>query len=204
MEFKDRLKSLRQQYGLSQEVLAKEIFVSRSAIAKWESGLGIPNDSNVEELCKYFNVEEEWLWDRNDLKKQLKITKQQVLTFITGVLGIISPCIYVLLGFTITFYQSMLISMIYPPMSFFDFIIAFADTSTATSFWLLWLSVAVWAGTVIFALLSLTVRKLRKHTRICCYINIGMVVLSLLIFLILFKLTINSLDGTVYRFYPEF
>lgn len=99
MEFKDRLKTLRQQKGLSQEALAKEIYVSRSAIAKWESGLGIPNDSNVKELCKYFDVEEDWLLDRQDLKKQINITKSQkkvivsVLSVFLGFLLVVTAAI---------------------------------------------------------------------------------------------------------------
>ncbi|MCH5159823.1 MAG: helix-turn-helix transcriptional regulator [Clostridiales bacterium] len=204
MEFKERLKTLRQQNGLSQEALAKSIYVSRSAIAKWESGLGIPNDSNVEELCKYFNVKEEWLLDRIDLKKQLKITKQQVFTLITGILGVLTPFIYVLLGFTLTFRVNPVIS--YMPLnlpSFFDFIIQYAETETATSFCILWFSVAVWASTVLFAVLSLTVPELKRHTCICRSINIGSVVLSLLMFLILFIITVNVND-TIYWFYPKY
>ena len=35
MEFKDKLKALRRERGLSQKALAEAIFVSRSAVAKW-------------------------------------------------------------------------------------------------------------------------------------------------------------------------
>ena len=38
MQFQEKLKMLRQKKGLSQAALAKNIYVSRSAIAKWESG----------------------------------------------------------------------------------------------------------------------------------------------------------------------
>ena len=36
--FKDKLKELRMQKGISQYELAENLFVSRSAIAKWENG----------------------------------------------------------------------------------------------------------------------------------------------------------------------
>ena len=56
MEFKDILKKLRQDKNVSQQKLADDIYVSRSAVAKWENGLGFPSEANIEELCKYFNV----------------------------------------------------------------------------------------------------------------------------------------------------
>ena len=69
--FKDRLKELREKAGISQYELANKLFVSRSAVAKWENGSGIPSDINLEAICKYFNVDEEWLLDRKDLKKYI-------------------------------------------------------------------------------------------------------------------------------------
>lgn len=55
--FKDKLKKLREQKGISQYELADKLYVSRSAIAKWENGNGIPSDVNLEALCKFFGVE---------------------------------------------------------------------------------------------------------------------------------------------------
>ena len=66
--FKDKLKHLRESMGLTQKELAEKIYVSRSAINKWELGNGIPSDVNLDAICKLFNVSEEWLLDRNDLK----------------------------------------------------------------------------------------------------------------------------------------
>ena len=40
--FSKKLKELRNEKGLTQEELGKIIFVSRSAIAKWEQGKGMP------------------------------------------------------------------------------------------------------------------------------------------------------------------
>ena len=66
--FKDKLKHLRESAGFTQKELAEKIYVSRSAINKWELGNGIPSDVNLDAICKLFNVSEEWLLDRNDLK----------------------------------------------------------------------------------------------------------------------------------------
>lgn len=61
MEFKDYLKMLREERKISQQGLADAIFVSRSAVAKWENGLGIPNVESYRALLTYFQVTEEQL-----------------------------------------------------------------------------------------------------------------------------------------------
>jgi len=40
--FNEKLQQLRKEKGLTQEQLAEELFVSRTAISKWESGRGYP------------------------------------------------------------------------------------------------------------------------------------------------------------------
>ena len=56
MEFKDNLKMLRKQKGLTQAQLAEKLFVSRSTVAKWENGLGLPNPESMAELQKLFEI----------------------------------------------------------------------------------------------------------------------------------------------------
>lgn len=56
MEFKDRLKELRKEKAVSQKELGDAIFVSRSAVAKWENGLGTPNEESYAALLRYFAV----------------------------------------------------------------------------------------------------------------------------------------------------
>lgn len=88
--FKDRLKKLREKNYISQYELADKLFVSRSAIAKWESENGIPSDVNLEAICKYFNVDEEWLIDRKDLKNHIKkIDNINTKINIISIIGII-------------------------------------------------------------------------------------------------------------------
>ena len=55
MEFKDRLKELRIDRGLSQMQLAKELNLSQSAVAKWELGKTEPTASAIIAIAKYFN-----------------------------------------------------------------------------------------------------------------------------------------------------
>lgn len=56
MEFGTRLKELRAEKGVSQAKLAADIHISRSAVAKWENGLGLPNDESLRMLSEYFGI----------------------------------------------------------------------------------------------------------------------------------------------------
>jgi len=56
MQFSAKIKELRQKKGISQAKLAADIHISRSAVAKWENGLGLPNDDSLKSLAEYFGV----------------------------------------------------------------------------------------------------------------------------------------------------
>ena len=56
MTLGEKIKEARKQCGLSQEQLAEKMSVSRSAIAKWENGLGLPNDESLKLLADYFGI----------------------------------------------------------------------------------------------------------------------------------------------------
>lgn len=56
MEFGEKLQELRKNKGLTQEELAEALFVSRTAISKWESGRGYPNIDSLKEISKFFSV----------------------------------------------------------------------------------------------------------------------------------------------------
>ena len=56
MEFNKKLQELRKQKGLTQEELAETLFVSRTAISKWESGRGYPNIDSLKSISKFFGV----------------------------------------------------------------------------------------------------------------------------------------------------
>ena len=56
MEFHEKLQELRKNRGLTQEELAEALYVSRTAISKWESGRGYPNIDSLKEISKFFSV----------------------------------------------------------------------------------------------------------------------------------------------------
>ena len=56
MEFNEKLQELRKSRSLTQEELAEALFVSRTAISKWESGRGYPNIDSLKEISRFFSV----------------------------------------------------------------------------------------------------------------------------------------------------
>ena len=56
MEFNQKLQELRKQKGITQEELATNLYVSRTAISKWESGRGYPNIESLKAIAKFFSV----------------------------------------------------------------------------------------------------------------------------------------------------
>ncbi|MBR5762248.1 MAG: helix-turn-helix transcriptional regulator [Lachnospiraceae bacterium] len=56
MEFYEKLQELRKSKSLTQEELAEALYVSRTAISKWESGRGYPNIDSLKEIARFFSV----------------------------------------------------------------------------------------------------------------------------------------------------
>lgn len=56
MEFNEKLQELRKARSLTQEELAEAVFVSRTAVSKWESGRGYPSIDSFKELSRFFRV----------------------------------------------------------------------------------------------------------------------------------------------------
>ncbi len=56
MTFGEKLKKLRSDKNLTQEELAQRLYVSRTAISKWESGRGFPNIESLKALATCFSV----------------------------------------------------------------------------------------------------------------------------------------------------
>lgn len=56
MEFNEKLQQLRAQRNLTQEQLAEKLFVSRTAISKWESGRGYPSIESLKAISEFFSI----------------------------------------------------------------------------------------------------------------------------------------------------
>lgn len=59
--FAIRLKEAREEYGISQQALANEISIDKSAISKYEAGKLQPNLETIGKIAEYLNVSSDWL-----------------------------------------------------------------------------------------------------------------------------------------------
>lgn len=65
-KFKDRLKELREEQGLSQVQLAKATGISRTALSYYEAGLRVPSIDAAAVLADFFKVSVDYLIGRED------------------------------------------------------------------------------------------------------------------------------------------
>jgi transcriptional regulator with XRE-family HTH domain len=56
MDFKTKLLTLRKQHHLTQEELAAKLFVTRTAISKWERGIGYPSLDSLIAISQHFHI----------------------------------------------------------------------------------------------------------------------------------------------------
>lgn len=63
MTLGEKIKEARKRCELSQEQLAEKMAVSRSAVAKWEAGNGLPDVDNLKALARLLNVSVDELLD---------------------------------------------------------------------------------------------------------------------------------------------
>ena len=56
MDFGEKLQELRKGRGMTQEELAEALFVSRTAVSKWESGRGWPSIDSLKVFSTFFDI----------------------------------------------------------------------------------------------------------------------------------------------------
>lgn len=104
MEFSEKLQTLRTQRNLTQEQLANQLFVSRTAISKWETGRGTPNLDSLQAIAKLFGVSLDELLSTEEVvvmaKNENKRNTEQILCYIDSVLNLMS-----VFGFLLPMYK---------------------------------------------------------------------------------------------------
>ena len=98
MEFNEKLQELRKQRGLTQEELAARLYVSRTAISKWESGRGYPNIESLKAIAKFFSVTLDELLSTDEvLTIAEEDSKRKEKHFRDLIYGLLDICIALLL-----------------------------------------------------------------------------------------------------------
>lgn len=62
----DKIKSLRENAGLTQAEVARQLEISRSGVNAWEMGLSVPSTQYIIELARNFKVSTDYLLGMND------------------------------------------------------------------------------------------------------------------------------------------
>ena len=92
MEFNEKLQELRKRKGLTQEELAEQLYVSRTAISKWESGRGYPSIDSLKAIAQFFSVTLDELLSSNEIltiaEDSQKKTKKQFCDLSFGLIDI--------------------------------------------------------------------------------------------------------------------
>ena len=100
MEFNEKLQELRKNKGFTQEELAEILYVSRTAISKWESGRGYPNIESLKELSKFFEVSIDDLLSGEKLlsiaEKENKSNIRNICDLLFGIVDLFSFILVVL------------------------------------------------------------------------------------------------------------
>ena len=61
IKLKDRFKELRKELNATQQEFADKLKISRNFVAQIEMGSKVPSDRTIDDVCREFNVNEEWL-----------------------------------------------------------------------------------------------------------------------------------------------
>jgi transcriptional regulator with XRE-family HTH domain len=98
MEFNEKLSELRRQKGLTQEEVAEALFVSRTAVSKWESGRGYPNIESLKGIARLFGVTVDGLLSGDELLSLAEAdNKHKENRFRDLVFGLLDLCALLLL-----------------------------------------------------------------------------------------------------------
>ena len=98
MTFGEKLKKLRADKGLTQDMLAEKIYVTRTAISKWESGRGYPNIESLKAIARFFSVTlDELLSSHEVLTIAEENRKQTARDFRNLAFGLVDICMSLVL-----------------------------------------------------------------------------------------------------------
>ena len=141
MEFHEKLQQLRKKNNLTQEQLAQKLFVSRTAVSKWESGRGYPGLESLKGISKLFSVSIDELLSKDELIELAETDNRKKVDQVSGLVFAVLDMIAVSFSVLPLFGQSV------------------GDEIRAVSLWAYaaaghWLSVLYWTALIALLLLG--------------------------------------------------
>ena len=174
MEFHEKLQELRKSRGLTQEELAEVLYVSRTAISKWESGRGYPNIDSLKEISNYFSVTIDELLSSEKLlsivEKENKANIQNMCDWLFGLLDIFAIVLIVL-----PLYPNVQAGFVYSVNLF-----AYTQITPLNRF-LYWIMIVLLVVVGIIKLI-LTKTDMQKYNKIATRISMSISIFSVLLF----------------------
>ena len=173
MEFHEKLQELRKNRGLTQEELAEGLYVSRTAISKWESGRGYPSIDSLKEISNYFSVTIDELLSS---EKLLSIAEREKKTNLRNMCDL-------LLGLLDVFAFVLIVLPLYPNIvdGFVYSVNLFAYTQTTllnrSLYWIMFVAL------VVFGIIKLILMKLgmQRYNRIATRVSMSISTLLVLL-----------------------
>ena len=172
MEFYQKLQELRKDRGLTQEELAEALYVSRTAISKWESGRGYPSIDSLKEISKFFSVTiDELLSGEKLLFIAEKENKSNIRSVCGGLFGFVDLCSFLLV--VLPLYPNTIDGYVYSVNLF-----AYIEASPMNRFiyWILFISLIVLGVAEVL----LTKFSLEKNYKIMTGFSMGLSILVIL------------------------
>lgn len=94
MKFEDKLKALRNNKKITQDELAAKLYVTRTAVSKWESGKGYPSIDTLKHLADFYEVSIDELISNDEIltlsNENIKQNNNKLISLITSLLDIIT------------------------------------------------------------------------------------------------------------------
>ena len=174
MEFHEKLQELRKSRGLTQEELAEELYVSRTAISKWESGRGYPSIDSLKEISNYFSVTIDELLSSEKLlsiaERENKTNLRNMCDLLFGLLDVFAFVLIVL-----PLYPNMVDGFVYSVNLF-----AYTQT-TPLNRSLYWIMIVL---LVIVGIIKLMLTKLdmQRYNKLATRISLSISAISVLLF----------------------
>ena len=170
MEFHEKFQELRKSRGLTQEELAEALFVSRTAISKWESGRGYPSIDSLKEISRYFSVSIDDLLSGDQL---IFIAEKENKSNLNSVCDL-------LLGFVDLFSLMLIFLPLYPkPVNGYNYsvnLLVDNNTFIIKTYWALFISLTI-IGIVKILMVYF---KFEKGKKMVTSLSVGLSIIAVL------------------------
>lgn len=79
----ERIRELRKALNITQQELADKLSLKRNTIATYEMGKATPSERTISDICREYNVNEEWLRTGTG-EMFIPLTRNQIITDFAG------------------------------------------------------------------------------------------------------------------------